>query len=64
MIADLTGMRALVTGAGTGIGQGIAAVLAEQGAMVAVTDLDADTARSVAEEIGESRSLALATGRD
>ena len=59
MIADLTGNRALVTGAGTGIGRGIAAVLAEQGAMVAVTDLDADTARSVAEEIGESRSLAL-----
>ena len=59
MIADLTGNRALVTGAGTGIGHGIAAVLAEQGAMVAVTDLDADTARSVAEEIGESRSLAL-----
>ena len=59
MIADLTGKRALVTGAGTGIGQGIAAVLAEQGALVAVTDLDAGTARSVAEQIGESRSLAL-----
>ena len=59
MIADLTGMRALVTGAGTGIGQGIATVLAEQGAMVAVTDVDAGTARSVAEDIGESRSLAL-----
>ena len=59
MIADLTGMRALVTGAGTGIWQGIATVLAEQGVMVAVTDVDAGTARSVAEDIGESRSLAL-----
>ena len=59
MIADLTGKRAMVTGAGTGIGQGIASVLAEQGAMVAVTDVDADTARSVAGEIGESRTLAL-----
>ena len=59
MIADLTGKRALVTGAGTGIGQGIATVLVEQGAMVAVTDVDAGTARSVAEDIGESRSLAL-----
>ena len=60
MIADLTGKRALVTGAGIGIGQGIATVLAEQGALVAVADLDADTARNVADDIGESRSLALA----
>ena len=59
MIADLTGKRALVTGAGTGIGQGIATVLAEQGAMVAVSDLDVDMAWRVAEDIGESRALAL-----
>ena len=59
MIADLTGKRALVTGAGTGIGQGIAAVLAGQGAMVAVSDLDVDMAWRVAEDIGESRALAL-----
>ena len=59
MIADLTGQRALVTGVGTGIGQGIATILAEQGALVAVSDLDVDMAWRVAEDIGESRALPL-----
>jgi NAD(P)-dependent dehydrogenase (short-subunit alcohol dehydrogenase family) len=43
---------ALVTGAGGGIGEGIARVLAAEGWTVAVNDINADSAKQVAEEIG------------
>ena len=43
---------ALVTGAGRGLGRGIAELLADRGYLVMVTDLDAETAASTAEEIG------------
>jgi len=42
---------ALVTGAGRGIGRGIALALAREGADVAVVELDAETAASTAEEV-------------
>lgn len=47
----LNGKRALVTGAGQGIGRAIALKLASLGAVVAVVDLDGDNAAAVAEEI-------------
>jgi NAD(P)-dependent dehydrogenase (short-subunit alcohol dehydrogenase family) len=49
---SLDGTTALVTGAATGIGEGIARVLAAAGATVIVSDIDDDGARRVAAEIG------------
>ena len=48
---DLSNKNALVTGAAVGIGRGVSKVLAEQGANVVVSDIDADGAKSTSEEI-------------
>jgi 3-oxoacyl-[acyl-carrier protein] reductase len=50
----LEGKTALVTGAGSGIGKCIAETYVRQGARVAVVDLDADAAKSVARTIGNN----------
>jgi 3-hydroxybutyrate dehydrogenase len=52
MNIDLTGRRALVTGAASGIGAACAHALAAVGAHVTVADRDETGARSVAETIG------------
>jgi NAD(P)-dependent dehydrogenase (short-subunit alcohol dehydrogenase family) len=49
---DLTGQTAIVTGAATGIGEAIARRLARAGATIAVADLNAEGAQSVAASIG------------
>jgi len=51
-LLSLDGKEALVTGAATGIGEGIARVLSEAGAHVLIADLDLDGARRVANDIG------------
>lgn len=51
---DLTGRTALVTGAGRGVGFGIAAALIEAGAVVYVNDLLADRAADAATRLGPS----------
>jgi len=60
----LEGKVAIVTGAGQGIGKGIALCLAEEKADVAVVDLNKDTAEQVAKEIEGMGCRALSIGAD
>ena len=57
-IFDLTGRRAIVTGAARGIGAAISRALARSGVRVAVADLDLPAAQTLAKELG-GRALAV-----
>lgn len=48
---DLTGKTALITGAASGIGAGVAKILANNGARVLINDLSADQAQEVARQL-------------
>ncbi len=58
----LDGEVALITGAGAGIGQAIAQTFADAGAFVVVSDRNAQSAETVAAQIGQSGGKALAVG--
>ncbi|MEW6440527.1 MAG: SDR family NAD(P)-dependent oxidoreductase [bacterium] len=64
MDLELAGKVALVTGAGQGIGRGIATVLAAEGAKVAVNDFYQERADKVAQEIVESGGVACGVRAD
>ncbi|BDX32706.1 3-oxoacyl-[acyl-carrier-protein] reductase [Mycobacterium antarcticum] len=52
MSGQLAGRIALITGAGAGIGAGIARRFADEGALVVVAEFDEDSGRAVAAEVG------------
>ena len=56
-------MSVLVTGAASGIGKATAKLLAERAFKVAVTDIDQDAARRVAEEVGGFGTVLDVTSR-
>ncbi len=56
---DLSGKRALVTGAGRGIGQAIAVAMAEHGCRVAINDLTADRLDETAQRIASHNTEPL-----
>jgi NAD(P)-dependent dehydrogenase (short-subunit alcohol dehydrogenase family) len=56
---DLSSDVAVVTGGGSGIGAGIATLLAEAGAKVAILDMSADAAKTIAEQINAGGGTAI-----
>jgi len=60
----LTDPMAVVTGAGSGIGRGIAEMLATRGAPVAVADLDLEAAHETAARIATAGGRAVAVQAD
>ncbi len=61
---DLTGKRAVITGAASGVGAATAATFARLGASVTVADIDGDAAAAVADEILTAGGTAISVGVD
>lgn len=63
-MSDFSTHRILISGAGRGLGEAVARYLAERGAAVAVADINADSAASVAAAIQTAGGKAQAYGGD
>lgn len=64
MDLELNGKTALITGAGQGVGRGIAKVLAAEGAKIAVNDFYMERAEAVAAEIRAAGGQAIGVQTD
>ncbi len=63
-MGKLDGKAVMITGAGRGIGAGIARRAASEGARVAVTDVDAGAAEAMAAQIADAGGTAIGLGCD
>ncbi len=63
-MSDLTGKVAIITGAGSGIGRGIALTLARYGADVVVSDINITNAEGVAKELEQFGHRSMAVQHD
>ncbi|OAV00778.1 MULTISPECIES: 3-hydroxybutyrate dehydrogenase [Moraxella] len=61
---DLTGKAVLITGAGSGLGRGMALTFAQAGAKVGVADINKHSADLVVQEIEENQGIAIAIEMD
>src|SRR5690606_40798172 len=64
LMAGFEGKVALVTGAGSGLGEAIARALAARGAKVVATDIDLEAVERVVAEIVASSGTAIAVRQD
>jgi 3-oxoacyl-[acyl-carrier protein] reductase len=60
----LAGKHAIVTGAGSGIGEGIALLFGREGARVALADIDAENGERVAAAVRDAGGEAIFVGTD
>jgi NAD(P)-dependent dehydrogenase (short-subunit alcohol dehydrogenase family) len=61
---EFAGKTAVITGAGSGIGQGMATVFAREGMRIVVSDVDESAAAATTEMITSSGGTAIAVGAD
>jgi len=64
MSGYLRGGLSVITGAGSGIGKGIALMMAQQGARIAVCDMNLSAAQSTVNEIRDLKGEAVAVEMD